>query len=243
MIREGKALRSDSIRYLTGEGTEALRPVAVGQKFDEHGGVMRFPGNTFICHIPKDSSAFAALTKASLALQSGPYAASFAFLPPSSFHMTVFEGVTDLHRDDARWPKAFAPDRDVETVTAAFQEAVTDLALPQHHSIRPTGIFGGFSVAVTGATVRDESSLRLVREVLRETTGILRPDFESYDFHITLAYNLRWFAQAEAENIMDLSDAVAAGLMSACPSIDLGPIEFCTFEDMHAFTPRLILRS
>lgn len=242
MIREGAQLRADSIRYLTGENAARPHPAAIGQKFDNSGRVLRFPGNTFICHIDPESVAHAALTRASLALKSGPLADGFTFLPPSSFHMTVFEGVCDQHRADDRWPKAMASDCDLTSVTQSFEAAVEGLVPPQSHYIRPTGIFGGFSVAVSGATDADETSLRRVRQALRVATTILREDFETYDFHITLAYNLRWFTRAEAESIMDLSDSVFADLAAASPEIRLGPVEFCTFEDMHAFVPKRILR-
>lgn len=235
MTRDLAMLRADSIAVLTGVGQTVPRPAAVGQKFDASGGVLRFPGNTFICHIPRDGEADAALCEASLALQAGPLAGAFSFLPPSSFHMTVFEGVTDAHRRDARWPEGLAPDTGLSEVTARFSTAAAELALPAKQRIRPLGIFGGFSVAVCGASPKDGASLRDTRLLLREATAIRRPDFASYDFHITLAYPLRWLTADEAEAVMDLSERIFATLHNRAPRIGLGAVEFCVFEDMHAF--------
>jgi len=41
----------------------------------------------------------------------------------------------------------------------------------------------------------------------------------------------------EAAAVMDLSDQVFARLVAQVPQIDLGPIEFCKFDDMHVFSP------
>lgn len=241
MIRDGATLRAESIAALTGAGKDGLRPAAVGQKFDASGAVLRFPGNTFICHIPPEGAAHAALSAASLALQAGPLSAAFSFLPPSSFHMTVFEGVTDAHRGDARWPEGMPSKLGLSEVTTRFAAAVDQVALPASQRIRPMGLFGGYSLAVAGATPQHEASLRESRRLLREATGIRRPDFASYGFHVTLAYPLRWLTEAEAASVMDLSESVFAELCKTAPDIDLGRIEFCVFDTMHAFHPIRLL--
>lgn len=228
------ARRQASLAYLTGDGAQGPVPVAVGQKFTAQGAVMGYPGNTFICHIPP-GPAHAALAEAARRLQAGPLAAAFAFLPPPSYHMTVFEGVTDRDRSGGRWPDWIDPAARVDAVTKAFLPHVCPLDLPSGVTIRPTGLFAGFSLRVSGATADDEARLRQARIALREATGIRRPDFESYAFHITLAYLLRWLTPNEAEDVMRLSDAVEADLIAAAPQITLGGIEFCRFADMHAF--------
>ncbi len=235
MIRQGAALRAAGRDYLTGAGQQAARPGAVGQKFDPAGRVLPFAGNTFLCHIAPASEAHAALTEASLALQQGPFAQAFSFLPPSSFHMTVFEGVCDAHLDGDRWPAGMATDTPLDKVTDAFGAAAARLALPQSQTIQPTGIFAGFSVAVSGADAGAEASLRQTRQALRDATGIRRADFDSYDFHITLGYLLRWLTPDQAEAVLDLSQVVFARLLARAPVITLGPVEFCRFDDMHAF--------
>ncbi len=227
--------RAEALAKLTGVGAAGPRPAAVGQKFDPSGAVLPFPGNTFLCHIPPEGEAHAALREASLALQAGPFAGAFSFLPPSSFHMTVFEGVVDAGRMDARWPEGVANDLALDAVADRFLDAVIPLPMPATHRIRPVAIFGGYSLAVTGATPEDEASLRESRQLLSDATGIRRPDFASYGFHVTLAYPLRWLTVAEAEAVIDLSDQVFDRLQARAPEIALGRIEFCSFDDMHQF--------
>jgi hypothetical protein len=227
-------MRAASIAYLIGEGAQGPAPVAVGQKFSSDGQVLAYPGNTFICHIPP-GPAHRALTAAVQRLQDGLCAPAFAFLPPSSYHMTIFEGVTDKDRSDGRWPEGIDAASKVDAVTAAFLQVIGKLELPTAVTIRPTGLFGGFSVRVEGATMADQATLRRARESLREATGICRPNFDDYTFHITLAYLLRWLTQNEAETVMLLSDEVAEGLLADAPLIPLGGVEFCSFADMNVF--------
>ncbi len=243
MIHEEPGLRRDSLAYLTGAGSEGRRPSAVGQKFDTAGDVLPYAGNTFICHVPHASPAHDALTEASLALQAGPVAGAFSYLPPSSFHMTVFEGVCDADRngDTDRWPVGISRDASVPEISHGFETACQTLVLPKAQHIRPTGIFGGFSVAISGETPEAEESLRRTRRLLRDATGIQRADFEAYDFHITLSYPLRWLTEGEAMAVVDLSDRVLTRLLEQVPHITLGPVEFCTFDDMHAFSPLVVL--
>ncbi|NJS40077.1 MAG: DUF1868 domain-containing protein [Rhodobacteraceae bacterium] len=66
-------LRAMSLARMTGAGMTTALPECVGQKFDAMGRVLPFPGNTFLCHIPPDGPAHAALTAASAALQAGPF--------------------------------------------------------------------------------------------------------------------------------------------------------------------------
>lgn len=229
--------RTTAKKYLTGELTGGERPSAVGQKFQVDGVVMPFPGNTFICHIDEASVAHAALSAAQQRLMDGPCQRAFSFLPPSSFHMTVFEGVTDLARSAPEWPRTLPSDAPVSAVTEAFMVATQGLALPRDISIKLDTIFGGFSVRVSGATDEEEHRLRGARATLREATGIHKPDFESYGFHITLGYLLRWLDPEEAELVLNLSDEVANALIDTVPTMTLKEVTFCTFDDMHAFLP------
>ncbi len=229
--------RTTAKRYLTGELTGGERPSAVGEKFQVDGVVMPFPGNTFICHIDQASVAHAALSAAQQRLSDGPFHRSFSFLPPSSFHMTVFEGVTNLARSAPEWPRTLPSDAPVSAVTGAFAVATEGLALPRDISIKLDNIFGGFSVSVSGATDEEEHRLRVARASLREATGIHKPDFDTYGFHITLGYLLRWLDPDEAELVLDLSDEVAKALIDTLPTMTLKEVTLCTFDDMHAFVP------
>ena len=110
-----------------------------------------------------------------------------------------------------------------------------DIPLPQSHCIRPVDIFAGHSVTVVGADSAHEALLRQTRKQLRTATGIHPAAFETYTFHITLAYLARWLSDSEAESVITLSESLARHLQQDAPTIELGSLEFCNFDDMHHF--------
>lgn len=232
---------AQAIAYLTGALTGGPRPAAIGLKFDEAGEVLPTPGNTTICHIAPQSTAHAALVRAQNTLRAGPLADAFTFLPPASFHMTIFEGVIDYTRERPRWPSHLPLETPVEQVTHDFDKRLQGLGLAQTFRTRPLGIRAGFSVAMAGATADDEALLRRTREQLREATGIARPDHDSYAFHITLAYLLRWLSEDEAQSVVALSRKAGQTLIAEAPEISLGPVEFCAFDTMHHFQTRHLI--
>lgn len=232
---------ADQIAYLTGARATTDTPPGVGEKFDAAGGVLPFAGNTTLCHIPADSAAHAALCAAQTVLRDGLPNDAYAFLPAASLHMTVVEGVNDPHRTAPRWPAHLPADMPLAQVTSGFDTALAPLSLPQSCAIRPVQILGGNSLTVTGASAVHEASLRRARDRMADALNHRRPDHNRYRFHITLAYLLRWLTVDEATAAIALSDHVADRLIAALPSIELGAIAFCRFENMHAFeTLRLL---
>lgn len=227
--------------YLTGALTGGPQPYAVGRKFTREGAPLSCPGYTTICHVDPASKPFQALVQAQEALKAGPLAQAFTFLPPASLHMTIFEGVIDYSRHQERWPGHLPLDAPVahcaDDAKARLKKATLDIAF----SVRPLGIFAGFSVSMAGATKPEEGRLRKTRNSLRDTLNLHRPDHDAYQFHITLAYLLRWLSADEARQVITLSQGVGDQLVQQMPELSLGPIELCTFETMHRFDPVLHL--
>lgn len=243
-----KPVRPDPIAMLTGRlrsnaRPEAIGPAGMGGKFSLDGTVERFPGNTIICHIARDSSAFRELVGIQKVLKAGPYARHFTFLPPDSFHMTVFPGVTELVRDTKRWPNDIPRDAPMADVTAELAKRLAPVHAPLAHTIKVDGLFAGYSVTVSGADAEQETSLRDLRDRAREATGIHDPDHDAYVFHITLAYQVEWVDEATARSIVEMSDRLGTELAANVPRIQLGQPEVCTFDSMHRFDPIGLLGS
>lgn len=224
-----------AFRYLTGALDGGDRPAAVGRKFDSAGRVLPFAGNTTLCHLDPASPVFRAVSAAQARLRGGPLADAYTFMPPASFHMTVFEGITDQSRTADRWPGHLPLNAPVEQVTQDFAGNLKRLGLPRGFRVRPEGIFGGFCVSLTGADAAAEGDLRKARDRLQQATNLIRPDHAQYRFHITLAYLLRWLSPDEARQVVALSQDVGAELRDEIATIPLGPVEFCRFQDMYHF--------
>jgi len=109
-------------------------------------------------------------------------------------------------------------------------------SLPQAFEITAQDLFAAHSLTVTGATPEQENTLRQVREDLRAATGLHPASFESYVFHITLAYPLCWMSEALAQEVQDFGNQAFAHVATDLARISLGPVELCQFETMHHFS-------
>jgi len=230
-----------TIDYLTGALTGGARPAAVGLKFTEDGVPLACPGYTTICHVNPASDAFRALVAAQNALKAGPLASAFTFMPTDSFHMTIFEGVIDYSRTTDRWPGHLSLDATIAEATEDAAARLKDHRCQQKFKLRPVEVFGGFTVGITGATDDEETGLRQTRHALRDALNLHRPDHDAYQFHVTLAYLLRWLSRDEAQEVVEISQTVANALLQDMPALTLGPAELCTFETMHRFDPVMSL--
>ena len=137
---------TDAVAYLTGAMEDGPLPVAIGQKFDAAGRALPCPGNTMLCHLDPASTAFAAFTAVQTKLKASDFAGAFTFLPPSSIHMTIFEGVISYARQPDRWPGHLPLDASVDDVTADLKERTANSGVPQQFTVKPTHLFGGLSL-------------------------------------------------------------------------------------------------
>lgn len=219
-------------------------PPYLGVRFDAEGRALRCSGCTVIGHI-RPGPVFDALVAARDALAAAPGGACFAWLPPSSWHMTLFDGLLHSRRSPGVWPEALPEDAAEADADAWFLEAVrtAPIAPPPPFALRPTGIAasgGGIGVTLEGATAEEESRLRAFRDALAAATGLAgRPGHASYRFHVTLAYALSHPADHEAFDTA--LAATGARLIAAAPRVAVGPPEICVFDDMTAFRTLALL--
>ncbi|WP_168157094.1 DUF1868 domain-containing protein [Roseibium sp. TrichSKD4] len=228
------------IETLTGKLSSLPRPKAIterggGGKFDTKGQAMFWPGNTFICHIHPTSHAHKALIALQSLIRKSEFGHLFTYLPPSSFHMTVFEGWAPFLNEQGNWPADLGSDDSRVAATARLQNGVRDLLVPQEFRVKPVDLFALHSVTLKGADDWQETSLRHTREILREATGIQSEDFAGYVFHITLAYQMKWVDKCQAKEMALLSKRLGRTFCNQITEIELGPCELCEFDSMHRF--------
>jgi hypothetical protein len=217
------------------------RPAWSIDKFDDAGRVRATPGLTTLCHIDRGSGTHAALCRIADALRAGPHAHAFAFLPPESFHMTIFDGVIDYRRDGANWPADLPSDAPITQVEADWRARLQGFCLPQRFEIGVNGVVGGYTCPVSGADAGQERQLRQCRDTLAERLQLRRANHDSYGFHITLAYQVQWLDPQAEEEVTALSGQIFADHGGDLRRIEIGPVEFCRFENMHHFEPLLTL--
>ncbi|MBW8729308.1 MAG: DUF1868 domain-containing protein [Inquilinus limosus] len=163
--------RTDLASRLTSPAEGAPNPT-LGLKFARDGSPLPFRGNTVICHIPATAPELPALAELAQRLRGLPWGGRFAFLPASSYHMTVFEGVTDAERAPERWPAGIAADAPLEDIACRFVDRLRGLAVPQRFAMRPVGLVPmGTGGTVVGLEPADEDTARQIRS-LREAFAL-----------------------------------------------------------------------
>lgn len=224
----------DPVSFLTGRLSKGPRPEGISLpggegKFTTDGSVQFWPGNTFVCHAAEGPShdTIRALQEE---IRLSRFSRLFAFLPPSSFHMTVFQGMSPLRPEDFNLPHR-------DAATARMLEATEAVAFAEERVVTMTDLFAAHSITVTGADAEGEATLRDARVKLREATGILPAGFETYVFHITLAYLVDWVTEPTARALADFSEDLRARYTPELAAIRLGAVEFCNFDTMHHFEP------
>lgn len=231
----------NSLALLTGEGSGLDRPPAIssiggGGKFDDNGGVLRHPGNTFICHIDPQSVFYQCLSDMHDALRALPGAGCLTFLPKSSFHMTVFCGISGDPLGVDGWPDDIPRDTTLETISGIWLKRLSRIDEQGGFTMMPDCMPVPYSLNMKPATEADASSLLDTRKQLQDITGLVRADMQSYQFHVTFAYLVNWINADEAEDLMVSAQRLYNEHLANTTPVTLGPVEFCTFETMYKFT-------
>ena len=232
--------RPDELATLTGRLSDRLYPPGIslpngGGKFTPDGAVQIWPGNTFICHIDRASTAYQAILELQEDIKTSEFNRFFTFLPPPSFHMTVFQGLSPDMEPGTGWPANVPAGLSRDEVTCVLRKRLEQLELPVSFKIRVDGLFAGHSLTVSGADEHEETALRQARVALRDATGISFADFDDYVFHITLAYRIAWLSEKTAHELIDFSAQLGIQFKDAIGPIGLDAVEFCNFESMHHF--------
>lgn len=217
----------------------------VGRKFLADGRVSPFHGNTIVCHIPQQgehAACFNALLDIYRDLPARPFAANITALPPSSYHMTLFDGANETARTAGLWPPGLALDSSIEDchreVGRRLEGFALDTPLPIRMRVDPegTGIAGNaLTIPLLPVDEAENARLRRLRDRLSAATGIRSPRHDQYRFHISLAYVLWALSATQAQAVRQAMGEWMAMVAAASPLIQLGAPEFCTFKDMFAF--------
>lgn len=217
---------------------EALSyPSGVGKKFHINGSVRAFPGNTIICHLDQASELSGALLALYETLRAHRLSHLYSLLPPSSWHMTVFEGVVDAVRTSGHWPSDLAADAPLRECDESFEQKLAefDLQLDPPFNLRISGwqpLVDGIGLRLEPSTPSEENNLRGLRDRLSDALKIRHPEHDSYVFHLSIAYLIRHPSPAQRNGLQDLLDAALERMPAA---FRLGAPEFCRFDDMFEF--------
>jgi hypothetical protein len=220
-------------------------PAAIPPKFLPDGGPAHWPGNTILCHIDKKSAAFLALLDIHVALMRSGLQAHIAPLPPASYHMTIFEGISYPARH-RYFPSDLPSDASEAACNAAFLDKLRrfdlDTALPIRMCPLPLAQQTNLSsIRLEPADAAENRKLRALRDRLAGTLKFRTARHDDYRFHITLNYVYSPLDAASREQLASLHQRLLADFIARSPLIELGAPEFTCFDDMLEFRPQLLL--
>jgi len=221
----------------------ASTPPAIGSKFNSDGSFRRFPGNTIICHVPPDSAAFQVLLQVRARFAARPFSHCLTLMPPASYHMTIFEGVVNEVRRSGLWPLDMSADSPLDSCNRLFFKKLQgfDLGCDPPFRLVPDFVPDTF-IHLRPFDDQEERKLRDLRDRLSRLLLLRGPNHETYQFHITLAYLVKWMTPEERADYAKTREECASILRNSLSVIELGAPEFCFFQNMAAFDPQLLLK-
>jgi hypothetical protein len=225
-------------------------PPDVNRKFYPDGRVMPFAGNTIICHADQQgdrSAYFYALLDIYREAQGLDFMRKVTLLPPSSYHMTLFGGANDKGRKPGLWPSFVPLDASMEACNQAVAERLKnfqlDCELPLRMKVDPAPPSEKpFTLRLLPVDAAEAAKLKRLRDRLSEVLGIREPGHDSYRFHTTLGYALRWLTSEENEQFQALMKKWRTSVAERCPVITFGAPEYCLLDDMYAFRRQFFLQ-
>ncbi len=211
----------------------------VGKKFHKDKSARKFPGNTVICHVPKDSQCLLVLKEARKEMMEKAWSKKFTFLPPSSFHMTIFEGVCDQVRKEKNWTSKLPLDAPLKDVDAFLKEKWQKIDTNIRFQVKPTHLSLGNVITLRMRPVSDEMEreMRNFRDKLSEAFGIRMFNHNRYGFHISFAYQIEKMSILERLRAVWYSLKVRKKIIQSFGTMETNPPELTFFKDMTNFAP------
>lgn len=234
--------RDETFRNLIGASAKTPYPHSItdpsgGGKFAPDGSTLPYPGNTFLCHLDPESRFFAAVSAMQDRLRSSRFAHYFSFLPKPSFHMTIFCGVSGVALDAEGWPEDVPAGVGLNEINQLFESRLSQVSGPASFSVQPRSLYPN-SIRLCAANKAEETKLRDMRNRLADATGLHRADHETYEFHASMGYLLQWIPEEDVDALLMHSEQSFAEHLAEIGNMNLGPAEFCDFENMHGFRTR-----
>lgn len=223
------------------------KPHDVDRKFFEDGKARPFAGNTIISQIPLRTPINEALTVVRNTIANYDFSRCLSLLPPSSYHMTVFEGVIDEKRMAPFWPNDVPRDASIQACTQHFIARLRNFFIDKNFKIlmkiKDFDVYkdSGATVRLAPASSQESQKLRDLRDRLAQCLGIRSPEHDDYGFHITLGYLVQWMNAQQIRDYELVQKRCMAYLQKTLNVLELDCPRFCTFNDMLAFDDKFAI--
>ena len=204
-------------------------------KFDDRGNPLPFPGCTIICNIPLNTNLSDQIISFQKNIENFNPKKTYFYLPPSSFHMTLFDCCNFNTKDTNYWPSDIDPDMDYKDIAVELNRRIQNYIFPKEFNLKLKMFFGGYSIILEPYSEKDEKILRNCRDELSSLLKIKFENHQRYNFHITLAYILRELNQIEINNLIEFNKKLSLDFRKKISKITFTKPQMCTFKDMLEF--------
>ena len=211
---------------------------AVGYKFNRDGTFKQFIGATIVSHLDTNSNIFTEVEVVSKKIQETDIAYKYAFLPAPSYHMTNFVLYNDHPSDRVGkgWSTKIQNDTPSHVIDKTIYDMLSSIIFPQSYCMKLKNIADN-SFRIIPATKETAETLSMFRDACAEATGIYFPDHETYEFHISYAYNIITLNTKEKTILQNILMKETKRIQSILPEFEIPAPEYCTFNDMSHFEP------
>ncbi|CCI83897.1 DUF1868 domain-containing protein [Corynebacterium otitidis] len=226
-----------SVETLTGRAP--IENKGTRQKWDVDGVARRFRGTTVVSHVVPESPMWLAQRRIYRDLIERGVSRDYGMLPPSSFHMTVIEGLKTRDLGD-RWPAWLDDAEDFPDAVWQMVGRLREARIPKPAALNleVTGLEDLRNYVKLELEPSDEETLKELtafREAVAETLEIDFPGLDTYRFHSSMAYRVTQAGDDAA--LIDELHETYLGWVKEVGRIDLEDPAFCIFDDMLAFAP------
>ena len=204
-------------------------------KFDDQGNTLPFPGCTIICNIPLNTNLSDQIIFFQKKIENFNPEKTYFYLPPSSFHMTLFDCCNLNTKNTNYWPSDIDLDMDYKDIAVELKKRIENYNFPKEFNLKLKTFFGGYSIILEPFSKNDEKILRNCRDELSSLLKIKFENHQRYTFHITLAYILRQLNETEIKNLIEFNKQLSFNFNKKFPKINFTKPEMCTFKDMLEF--------
>ena len=225
---------NDEEKFLAGK-LEEYTLKGAENKFDDKGTPLPFPGCTIICNIPLNSHLSDQIIFFQKKMKNFNPEQTYFYLPPSSFHMTLFDCCNLNTKNTKYWPTDIDPDMDYKNIAIELNKRIQNYIFPEELNLKLKIFFGGYSIVLEPFSEKDEKILKNCRDELSSLLKIKFENHQRYTFHITLAYILRELNQIEIKNLIEFNKQLSFDFSKKFPKITFTKPEMCTFKNMLEF--------
>ncbi len=204
-------------------------------KFDNKGNPISFPGCTIIFNIPINTDLSNQIISFQKKIENFNPKKTYFYLPPSSFHMTLFDCCNLNTKNTNYWPSDIDPDMDYKDIAVELNKKIENYNFPKQFNLKLKTFFGGYSIILVPFSEKDEKILRNCRDELSSLLKIKFENHQRYTFHITLAYILRQLNETEIKNLIEFNKQLSSDFNKKFPKITFKKPEMYTFKDMLEF--------